>query len=158
MPTWPHNASRPKLFTCSLANRISLCIIDSYPVWEIHVTWWQNVLQFHRHLCRVTDSLVTQFENFTCKFAQPKLSNPSCPTAGEGHKGDLKTAKPYRNMLKTRKLHRIFSRIPKPHAHGGSLYELTSNMEFHEVDASLAKMVNHIKLLAGKGCNCKPHT
>ena len=25
------------------------------------------------------------------------------------------------------------------------LYELTSGMEFHEVDASLAKTVNHIK-------------
>ena len=25
------------------------------------------------------------------------------------------------------------------------LYELTSDMEFHEVDASLAKMVNNIK-------------
>ena len=71
------------LFTCSLANRISLNIIDSCPVWEIHVTWLQNIIyvsQFHGHLCRVTDPLVTQFEIFTCKSVQPQLSNPSCPT------------------------------------------------------------------------------
>ena len=42
---------------------------------------------------------------------------------GGGRKGGPKTAKPHRNTLKNRKPHRIFSWIPKPHVHGGPLYE-----------------------------------
>ena len=45
---------------------------------------------------------------------------------------------------KNYKLHQIFSQIPKPQIHGGPLHELTSGMEFQEVNASLAKTVNHM--------------
>ena len=40
-----------------------------------------------------------------------------------GRKGGPKTAKPHRNTPKNRKPHQIFSWIPKPHVHGGPLYE-----------------------------------
>ena len=49
--------------------------------------------------------------------------NTCCIPVGGGHKGGPKTAKPHRNTPKNRQPHQIFSRIPKPHVHGGPLYE-----------------------------------